>query len=48
MQVILSDYNCIGHARAIFRAVEVLALLDLAPMHLMTFDEVGLSMTTDD
>lgn len=48
MQSILSDYNCIGHARAIFRAIEVLDLLDLAPMQLITFDEVGLSMTTDD
>ena len=48
MQVILSDQNCEGHARAIFDMVTYRGYLEWIPMELKRFDEVGLRRKADD
>ncbi len=48
MQVILSDHNCVGHAEAIFNAIKRLGFLDIAPMVLLRFEQVGLAIDADD
>ncbi len=48
MQIILSDHNCVGQAESIFFALNRLKLLEIVPMTLITFDEVGLKHDADD
>lgn len=47
-QVILSDENCVGHARAIFYAFKRLGYQELLELELKTFDSVGLVEGTAD
>ena len=48
MQIILSDQNCEGHARAIFDVVKYRGYLEWIPMELKMFEEVGLRRKADD
>ncbi|MBV7335092.1 ACP S-malonyltransferase [Chloroflexi bacterium TSY] len=49
MQIILSDHNCEGQAQAIFDDLRYQGeWLDLVPMELKWFDDVGLLSTADD
>ena len=49
MQVLLSDHNCEGQARAIFDVLSYRGVwLELAPMELSWFRDVGLSATAND
>lgn len=48
MQTVLSDYNCEGQARAIFRALDVGAYLRLIPLELRFFVDVGLPNDAED
>jgi len=47
-QVILSDENCGGHARAIFHALKRLDYIDLLSLELRILEDVGLPMNADD
>jgi len=42
MQIVLSDYNCEGQTRAIFRALDAGGYLKLVPLELRLFVDVGL------
>ena len=48
MQVILSDYNCIGQAETIFRILRYQGYTALAAMELVLFRDIGLHPSTDD
>ena len=48
MQIILSDHNCEGHARAIFDMLKYEGYLEWIPMELKWFEDVGLSPRTCD
>jgi hypothetical protein len=48
MQTVLSDYNCEGQARAIFRVLDVGGYLKLIPLELRFFVDVGLSTDAED
>jgi hypothetical protein len=48
MQIVLSDHNCEGQARAIFRALDTGGYLKLIPMELRLFVDVGLSASAED
>lgn len=48
MQTVLSDYNCEGQARAIFRTLDVGGYLKLIPLQLRFFVDVGLSADAED
>lgn len=48
MQIILSDHNCEGQARAIFRILDLGGYLKLIPMELRLFADVGLSASAED
>lgn len=48
MQIVLSDYNCEGQARAIFRALDVGGYLKLVPLELRLFVDVGLPADIED
>ena len=48
MPPVLSDYNCEGQARAIFRALDVGGYLKLIPLELRFFVDVGLSTDAED
>lgn len=49
MQIILSDHNCEGQAEAIFENLRFdKTWLELAPMELMWFKQVGLSDKVED
>lgn len=49
MQVILSDHNCEGQAEAIFNVLRYDATwLELVPMQLCWFHEIGLSIKAKD
>lgn len=48
MQVVLSDHNCEGQAQAIFQALARNGYLDLVPMELRLFADVGLAQDADD
>ena len=48
MQIILSDQNCEGHARAIFDMAKYEGYLEWIPMELKMFHEVGLRRKADD
>ena len=49
MQIILSDHNCEGQAEAIFENLRFdKTWLELAPMELMWFKQVGLSDKAED
>lgn len=48
MQIVLSDYNCQGQARAIFRALDVGGYLKLIPLELRLFVDVGLPASAED
>lgn len=48
MQTVLSDYNCEGQARAIFRALDAGGYLKLIPLELRFFVDVGLSADAED
>ena len=48
MQTVLSDYNCEGQARAIFRALDAGGYLKLIPLELRFFVDVGLSTDAED
>lgn len=48
MQTVLSDYNCEGQARAIFRALDAGGYLKLILLELRFFIDVGLSTDTED
>ncbi len=48
MQIVLSDYNCEGQARAIFRGLDTGGYLKLMPMELRLFVDVGLSADAED
>lgn len=48
MQIVLSDYNCIGQAQAIFQAFAPQGFIGLAPAELRLFADVGLADDTDD
>ena len=48
MQIVLSDYNCEGQARAMFRALDVGGYLKLIPLELRFFIDVGLPADAED
>lgn len=48
MQIILSDHNCEGQARAIFRVLDLRGYLKLIPMDLRLFVDVDLSASAED
>jgi len=48
LQVILSDENCVGHARDIFYALERLGYVELLELKLLTWAEAGLAEGADD
>lgn len=48
MQIVLSDHNCEGQARAIFWVLAHHGYLDLVPMELRLFADVGLAKDTND
>jgi hypothetical protein len=48
MQTVLSDYNCEGQARAIFRALDTSGYLKLIPLELRFFIDVSLSTEAED
>ena len=48
MQIILSDHNCEGHARAIFDMLKYEGYLEWIPMELKWVEDVGLSPSTGD
>ncbi|PKO22711.1 MAG: ACP S-malonyltransferase [Chloroflexi bacterium HGW-Chloroflexi-1] len=48
MQIVLSDHNCEGQARALFRAFDTGGYLKLIPMELRLFVDVGLSASAED
>lgn len=48
MQTVLSDYNCEGQARAIFRALDAGGYIKLIPLELRFFVDVGLSTDAED
>ena len=48
MQIVLSDHNCEGQARAIFRALDTGGYLRLMPVELRLFVDVGLSADAED
>ena len=48
MQIVLSDHNCEGQARAIFRALDTGGYLKLMPVELRLFVDVGLSADAED
>lgn len=48
MQIILSDHNCEGQARAIFRVLDLGGYLKLIPLDLRLFVDVGLSASAED
>ena len=48
MQIILSDYNCIGQAETIFRVLRYQGYTSLAEMTLVHFRDMGLDPSTDD
>lgn len=48
MQVVLSDHNCEGQARAIFRTLAHNGYLDLMPLELRLFADVGLAEDIND
>ena len=43
MQIILSDHNCEGHAEVLFEVLKYRGWLDMIPMKLLWFRDVGLS-----
>lgn len=49
MRIILSDHNCEGQAEALFNLLRYQSdWLELVPMELKRFDDVGLAYTADD
>jgi hypothetical protein len=48
MQIILSDHNCEGHSEAIFMALRREDWLDMIPIELKWFEDVGLSPKAPD
>lgn len=48
MQIVLSDHNCEGQARAIFRALDQAGYLELIPLELRLFVDVGLPVNAED
>ncbi len=48
MQTVLSDYNCEGQARAIFRVLDTGGYLELIPLQLRLFVDVGLATDAED
>lgn len=48
MQIVLSDHNCEGQARAIFRTLDTRGYLQLIPMELRLFADAGLSSSAAD
>jgi hypothetical protein len=49
MQVILADHNCEGQAKLIFEALQYDGIwLDLAPMELRWFRDIGLATSASD
>jgi hypothetical protein len=48
MQVVLSDHNCAGQAQALFQTLEHQGYLNLVPMQLRLFADVGLAEDADD
>lgn len=48
MQIILSDHNCEGHAEALFDVLRYRGWLDMIPMKLLWFRDVGLSDRASD
>lgn len=48
MQIVLSDHNCEGQARAIFHSLEMSGYLELIPLELRLFVDVGLSANAED
>ena len=48
MQIVLSDYNCEGQARAIFRALDAGGYLKLVPLELRLFVDVGMLADAED
>lgn len=47
MQIILSDYNCIGQAETILRVLRYQGYTSLAEMTLVHFRDIGLDPSTD-
>lgn len=47
-QVILSDENCVGHARTLFHALKRLGYVELLGLELLIWSEAGLSEGADD
>ncbi len=48
MQIVLSDHNCRGHAKAIFHSLEHLDYKELLGMELRFFEDVGLVQEAPD
>ena len=48
VQIILSDENCYGQARAVFHVLERLNYVELLSLELKTFKEVGLLEGSED
>ena len=48
MPVVLSDHNCEGHARAIFRELDKLGYTDLLSLRLLLFSDIGLPVNAED
>lgn len=48
MQIILSDHNCEGQARAIFRVLDTGGYLQLIALELRLFVDVGLPVDAED
>lgn len=47
-QIVLSDHNCEGQARAIFRSLDMGGYLKLIPIELRLFVDVALSVSAED
>lgn len=48
MQIVLSDHNCEGQAKAIFHVLRYQGYASLLSLNLLFFPDVGLNISADD